>query len=295
MNINKTINKKKIIIGTANFSLEYGIVNNFKKIKTDEIKKVIKTCEDNNLNFIDTAKGYGDSEKLIGEYKKKNFNIITKIPKIYLQEEKKITNYITDLIHDSLKKLKVKNFYAILLHDENQLLSKNSKYIYKILKKLQKKKLFNKLGVSFYCPKKLIKTISLFNIDVVQLPINYLNQTFLNENLLSLLKKKNIEIHARSIFQQGILIKKNIKIKKFKNFSNYLDLWHKESKFSRLETAINFIDSQRYIDKYIIGFQNSKQILQILNTKKVKITSYPDYKDNYLKDPRRWKHLKIKK
>ena len=73
MNINKTINKKKIIIGTANFSLEYGVINNFKKIKIDEIKKVIKTCEDNNLNFIDTAKGYGDSEKLIGEYKKKKF------------------------------------------------------------------------------------------------------------------------------------------------------------------------------------------------------------------------------
>ena len=58
------------------------------------------------------------------------------------------------------------------------------------------------------------------------------------------------------------------------------------SKFSLLKTAINFIDGQRHIDKYITGFQNSKVILQILTTKEIKITSYHDYKDNYLKDPR---------
>ena len=54
------MDKNKIIIGSANFSLKYGLVNNFKNIRIKEIKKIFKSCKKNNLKFIDTAKGYGD-------------------------------------------------------------------------------------------------------------------------------------------------------------------------------------------------------------------------------------------
>ena len=42
--------------------------------------------------------------------------------------------------------------------------------------------------------------------DVIQLPINVLNQEFFQKEFFVELKKKKIEIHARSIFLQGLLI-----------------------------------------------------------------------------------------
>ena len=76
-----------------------------------------------------------------------------------------------------------------------------------------KKTFYKKIGVSVYSVDYLKKIIlSGIKINVVQIPINIFNQTFDNK-LLSDIKKRNIEIHARSIFLQGLTLKnsKNIK------------------------------------------------------------------------------------
>ena len=93
--------------------------------------------------------------------------------------------------------------YAVLFHDEKQLLSKNGNEIFKFLKYLKNKGIINKIGVSFYTPEILLKTLSNFNIDLIQIPINYINRDFINQKILKKIKKKNIEVHARSIFLQG--------------------------------------------------------------------------------------------
>ena len=51
----KLIKPKNIIIGSANFGLNYGISNNYKKISSEQIKKIINFCgldwQDNCLSF----------------------------------------------------------------------------------------------------------------------------------------------------------------------------------------------------------------------------------------------------
>ena len=59
----KTELKNKVIIGTAQFGLDYGIANSVGKMKTNEIKKIIKYAKKNNIINIDTAHAYGDSEE----------------------------------------------------------------------------------------------------------------------------------------------------------------------------------------------------------------------------------------
>ena len=73
--------KNKIIIGTANFNLKYRLKKN-NKLNKAKIKKIIKHCYSNKINIFDTARNYGESESIIGEFinknKIKNFKIITK-------------------------------------------------------------------------------------------------------------------------------------------------------------------------------------------------------------------------
>ena len=200
--------KNKIILGSANFSSKYGIGNNV-NLSLPKIKKIFLEFNKKKLNFIDTSKGYNNSESIIGKFnQKKNWKIITKIPKIKLRKKSSIEKFVNDQIYDSLIKLNSKKLYGLLLHDENQLLSSNANYIYNILLELKKKKVINKIGVSFYTKTKLLKTISRFNIDIVQIPINYMNKSFENTEILKYIKNKNIEIHARSVFLQGLLLKK---------------------------------------------------------------------------------------
>ena len=72
--------KDKIIIGTAQFGLDYGIANSKGKMKTNEIKKIIKYARTNNIKNIDTAHAYGDSEQRLGNVGIKNFDVIVKLP-----------------------------------------------------------------------------------------------------------------------------------------------------------------------------------------------------------------------
>ena len=56
----------KIILGTAQLGLDYGITNQNGKPSIETALDIIKTSLDNNITIFDTARGYGDSEKILG-------------------------------------------------------------------------------------------------------------------------------------------------------------------------------------------------------------------------------------
>jgi len=268
---------KKITLGTANFAMDYGISNNYKKLSTKEIKKIISHCEKINILRLDTAEGYNNCHQIIGDSIKKKWKITTKIPLIKSNNSYTIKKNIFELIDKILKDLKIKDIENLMLHDENQLLKSNGKKIFKVLRQLKKEKIIKNIGVSFYNKKKLNKTIKKFKIDAVQLPINYINREFLERDLLHMLKKKKIKIQARSIFHQGILLNKNIKFKKkrFNEHLKYIHNWHKLRNLNYLQTALGFFSKKPFISNLIIGVDSLKQLNQIINFKLKKINEFP--------------------
>ena len=72
----------KIAIGTVQFGLDYGIANQNGKVNANGIRSILNFPHENNINTLDTAKAYGNSEKSIGNYLKlteKTWYIITKV------------------------------------------------------------------------------------------------------------------------------------------------------------------------------------------------------------------------
>ena len=127
-------------MGSANFGFSYGI-NKKKAIKNKDITKILEYANKENINFIDTAVNYKNSEKKIGLINKYNLKIITKLPKI----PKKIINvekWIINKIKKSCIKLKINNLYGVLVHDTTELKNKmRSKKIYKAFDYLLKNKI----------------------------------------------------------------------------------------------------------------------------------------------------------
>ena len=68
----------KLVIGSAQLGMNYGLFNN-KKIISKEFIKIEKLVLKSKINFIDTAISYGDSERIIGNSKLKYLHIITKL------------------------------------------------------------------------------------------------------------------------------------------------------------------------------------------------------------------------
>ena len=129
----------KLVIGSAQLGMKYGLFNN-KPMSRKEFKKIEKLVFKSNINFIDTAISYGDSENIIGNSKFKNLNIITKI-KLPEKKDIYIKDWVSKEISKSLNRLKIKNIYGVLIHDYRDLLGKHGKIYLLSLQELKKKKL----------------------------------------------------------------------------------------------------------------------------------------------------------
>ena len=78
----------KLVIGTAQFSSNYGISNTSGKVKPDMALKILRLANKLDINFIDTAIGYKNCHKILGKIGMKNFEIITKIPELQNKVER---------------------------------------------------------------------------------------------------------------------------------------------------------------------------------------------------------------
>ena len=124
----------------------------------------------------------------------------------------------------SLKKLKTKKVYGLLIQNCDQLLKKNGKYFYNFFLRLKKRGIIFKLGFSVYSTRTLIKLNKKFKYDIVQIPINIINQDFLEKDLLEKLKRKKNRNSFKIIFLQGLLLmNKNSLPKKYLNYKKYFN------------------------------------------------------------------------
>ena len=262
---------KKLILGTANFDLNYGVKNKYKKLRIKEIKKIIIYLKKKNISYIDTAQSYNNTEKILGKENVKKFKIITKFD---FSNKDNSQNHAMKKFSISIKNLKISSINTVLFHLPKVLLKKNGKKIFNEMIALKKKGYIKKIGISVYEKSELKKILEQYKIDVVQIPINVFNQSFLSKDIIKEMKKKKIEIHARSIFLQGLLLLKEKKIPKiFFKYSFIFkkwQIWLKENKINSLEACLNFISSQKCIKKIVVGVDSLEQLNQIVNFKKTK-------------------------
>lgn len=259
IDIEKLIKNKfrKIILGTAQFGFQYGINNQKKKIKMKDISEILNYAKQNYIKFLDTANAYYNSEKRIGKYLSTNHKDFKIISKIKISEIEKIKN--------SLNKLKLKKLESILIHDPHQIRSDND--IEKFKRKIQRyKTLYNNIGVSLNNPKDYYRLRHHKIFKVIQIPYNIFDKRW--EKLLKN-KKKNIEIHARSIFLQGLLITedKNCPKKLKKDFNVVkkviIRMQKKLNRFDAKDLLFTYVNQITKINKIIIGVENLKQVQQI--------------------------------
>ena len=284
----------KLIIGTANFGLNYGQGILKKKVDTEEIKKIILFCKKKKINFLDTAFSY-KNERYLKSQKLNKWNIITKISIKNFKNEKNIDKKINLLINKTINIFKVKNLYGVLFHDIKEIEKKSGKKFYSILEKLKKDKKIKKIGVSVYNPKDIDKILKNYKFDIIQCPLSIFDRRFINTGYLKKMKKKGIEVHIRSIFLQGLLLMQHkLMPKKFNRWNkiwNKWSAWNIKNKTTKLETCVNFINQIANIDKVVVGITNKKQLQDILKyfkERKKNNYSLQFCKDINLLDPRKW-------
>jgi aryl-alcohol dehydrogenase-like predicted oxidoreductase len=288
-------------IGSAQFGEVYGI-NHEKKIPLSDIKKIIEYANNRKgFGYLDTAAAYENSEKILGNILKKKhfFKIITKTELLNEDEVNfKVIDKFKKNFFLSLQKLKQKKIYSVLIHNSADLFKKNSELLYNELKNFKKKNLIQKIGVSVYNKKEIDMILSYYDFDIFQLPCNILDQRLIHNNTLEKLFSKKIEMHARSVFLQGLLLMKEKKLppyfieitKKLKKLNDKLIKY----KITPVQAALSFVANLNKFKSLIVGFNNFTQFKEVANCKLLKLpfkTNDLFCNDEKFVDPRFWKNL----
>lgn len=261
---------QKLGLGTVQFGMNYGVSNKRGQVSGVELNNIMSVAKSTGINLFDTAPGYGDSETAISSYiQDENSNVVTKTPHF---KGSKITK--SDCIQfrksfeASLINLQVNNVHAILAHRGADLLKPGGKGLWNELEILKAENKVDSIGVSVYTPEELIELLDRYNIDIVQLPLNLLDQRFVRTGLLKVLRNLGIEVHVRSAFLQGLLLMEPKVIPKyFTGLVPHIESMRKEVEStgsSMLSIALNLGLNLQEVDTVLVGVDSSDQLKQIV-------------------------------
>lgn len=278
----------KLALGTVQFGLDYGISNKSGKVSPQAIKEILEYAREQGIDTLDTASLYGISEEVLGQFDLEDFNVITKTAKIdkTLDRQENFENF-KEKFYASQKKLGYIMLHGLMFHEANDLLSPQGEALWDLIYDFKQKEYVRKIGVSVYSPQQLEQIINSFDIDIVQLPLNILDQRFLS--MLPKLKKKGIEIQTRSTFLQGLLL---MDVNNINEYFYPIKSILEELPDEKLAIALSFVKGVKEVDKIVVGVTSKNELQEICSqyNKNVEKIDFSQFKINDEKfiNPSKW-------
>ena len=294
--------KPTVCLGTAQFGLDYGITNRMGKVTEETAHQILNEAQKYGFNTLDTAAAYGDAEKIIGKIIMYNndFKLISKLPR---QEETSFKESSTSIwdrtLARSLERLKTDSLEGLLVHSSEDLKKEGNEYLIDWLRRTKDYGYTKKVGVTIY-EKDELEGIDLKNIDIVQLPLSLYDQRMVIEGTIAKLKDRGIEVHARSIYMQGLILQKSIYWPKWvgknsENMHKKLESFARQKNLDLLDMAIGYVKDQEGVDKIVIGVCNTRELRDLQKKWKEEnckyiIKEWEGWKleETEILDPRKW-------
>jgi len=279
----------KLALGTVQFGLDYGVSNPLGKTPQAEVSQILTYAFERGIQVLDSSCNYGDAEQAIGNYQQYPFNIITKTPvfghtAITSADQAKIVAQF----QQSQALMPSHQVQSLLLHHGENLLNKNGEWLYQTLLELKQQGLVKHIGVSIYNAQQLRQIIEHFDIDIVQLPFNVLDQQLLHNGVFQQLHKQDIQIHVRSVFLQGLLLMPLAQLPSYfspikpllMRLANYLE----QHNTSALTLAYRFVEQIPEITNIICGVNSLAQLKQLTELPQLAI-KYNELEQFSIDDP----------
>ena len=253
------ISNNKLILGTVQMGLYYGINNQAGKISLQNSMEILEYAYDHGIEMLDSAAAYGNAHEVIGAFHKKHpkktFKIITKLPhESHMNIAEKVDEYLDELMVDHLEALLFHSFATYESHLKD----------FDVLQQLKAHGKTKQIGVSVYTNDELEKVLLNDAIDIIQLPFNLFDNVNLRGDILKIAKSKGKTIHTRSALLQGLFFKDitdNAKIvQDLKSELQTLSNISISNKISISQLALSYCLMQSTIDNVLIGVDSITQL-----------------------------------
>jgi len=191
--------RAKLILGTVQFGLDYGITNKSGRPDDNEMDAILLGVS-GVVDTLDTSIKYGDALDRLSRTSAEGFSIVTKIQGNSPQS-------VAAEIQDTLDRLDRGYVEVVMFHDPK--LFADRTLAIEVAAALQAEKnagRIRRIGASLYDRRDVHAALDVFRPDVLQLPSSIADRRLLDDGTLSECAHQGIELHFRSLFLQGLLL-----------------------------------------------------------------------------------------
>jgi aryl-alcohol dehydrogenase-like predicted oxidoreductase len=257
----------RLILGTAQFGLNYGIANRTGQTSLREATAILEIAHSHGMRVIDTAAAYGESERRLGDIGLGRWSVISKLP-LMPDAAGNIRQWVNQSAEASLAHLKISSLHGLLLHRPEQLLGSRGAALYAALLELKENGLVQKIGVSIYDPAELDQLCKLYRLDIVQCPFNPIDRRLIDSGWLDRLRDLGTELHVRSVFLQGLLLlspaARPAKFSRWQSLWSDWQRWLERTAMTPLQACLNYALSFPQIANVVVGVDKTSQLQEIM-------------------------------
>jgi aryl-alcohol dehydrogenase-like predicted oxidoreductase len=249
----------RMTLGTVQLGMPYGVANPTGQPSAEESCLMIGEALRLGINCLDTASGYGESERVIGQClqgKRNRPAIVTKFALPREIEKGGVERAIVRSVEASLERLRVPVLDMAMLHHAGDLLRQGPEII-RACRNLIRAGCIQAAGVSFGAePARQFEQIWEYARDPVfegvQVPVNVLDQRLVHSEALRRLQDADKIVFARSVFLQGLLLMNPDRVP--------AHLTEAGEALQHLQLAVSYVRDLPGVHSLVIGAESVDQI-----------------------------------
>jgi aryl-alcohol dehydrogenase-like predicted oxidoreductase len=282
----------ELVLGTAQFGLNYGVSNTRGRTPVPEIESILSAARDYGIELLDTAATYGDAEDVLSRVRacEKGFRIISKTASLSGG-----LDAVIERTRVSIENLG-RPLDTLLVHSATDLFMADGPALWEAMRSMNEEGAVRRIGVSVYARDPIVEIAERFRPAVIQLPASVIDQRLVRNGTLGELATRGIEIHVRSVFHQGLIFidpeKLPLKLRQKREAVQQMQRRLAATGMSPVEAALSYLASLPEISATIVGVTRKAELDEIFaaigagrvltNARELAID------DSTLLDPTRW-------
>ncbi len=268
----------RLVLGTAQLGIDYGIANTIGKPNIELSQKLIKTAIANGVEFLDTAHAYGNSEEVIGKSLLGGWQgrakIITKLSPLASCPQRAtletVKAFVDASIFKSCSRLRIQSLDVLMLHRASHLYEWNGAAWNRLLE-FKQIGMLKELGVSVQSPEELKWALAEKEISFIQMPLNILDWRW--EDCISEIRiakaSRGLTIHVRSALLQGLLVSNDTALWRKANVkqAEVVIKWLQDQvetcgRLDAVDLCISYLRAQDWVDGIVVGLESLSQLFE---------------------------------
>lgn len=262
----------RLMLGTVQFGLNYGINNRLGKPALADSLRMLEFAWERGIRDFDTARAYGDAEEILGEFVRANgvsreIRIVTKLtPNLLETGGGDPASVIPAEAEISLERMGISRLDGFLLHTPSDFYRGG---VPAALQHCINQGLTRSVGVSVYETDDALKVAESGMATYIQLPFSVFDRRAIECSLFETAAARGVKVVARSAFLQGLIMMEPHEVpqhlREVVPASESFAAAAARYNMNRAEAAIRYALSLPGISQVVFGVDNMKQLADDLN------------------------------